>query len=80
MEKYEVFSKVEDRNLTKKRSDVVYKIPFLGCSEVQVGETEQYLEKRISFHRYDLNHLEKESTALAQHKKNTGHDLSYESN
>ena len=44
-----------------------------------MGETEQYLEKRISSHRYDLNHLEKESTALAHHKKNTGHDLDLES-
>ena len=26
-------------------------------------------------HRYDLNHLKKESTALAQHEKNTGHDV-----
>jgi len=58
-----VFSRVKDRIPKEKRSGVVYKIPCLGCSGVYLGETEQHLEKRISLHRYDLNHLEKESTA-----------------
>ena len=40
-----------------------------------MGETEQHLKKRLASHRFDLNHVDKDSTALAAHKKHTGHEI-----
>ena len=64
----QVFSKVKDRTPLQDRSGLVY----LG---VYVGETEQHLKKRIASHRFDLIHVDKDRTALAAHKKHTGHEI-----
>lgn len=73
-----VFSRVKDQTPLMKRSGIVYKIPCLDCSGVYVGETEQYLKRRFDAHKYDLNHIDKDSTALAAHKKSLGHNINLE--
>ena len=61
-----------------KNSGLVYKIPCLDCAGVYVGETMQYLQKRVDAHKYDVRHPEKDSTALAEHSKNLSHRINFD--
>jgi len=78
--KNQIFSKLKDQSPLTNNSGVVYKISCMGCRGVYVGETKQLLKKRIYSHRYDIRHLEKDSTALAKHVKDSNHNVDLDNN
>lgn len=55
------------------RTHIVYKIPCNSCNACYIGQTKQYLEKRLDQHKKSKEN----QTALATHKTNTGHDFNY---
>ena len=61
-------------------SNLIYKIPCLNCDRCYVGQTKQYLKKRIYQHQYDcrpINASKKEITALANHHFNEHHNFDF---
>ena len=76
-----VFAKLKDPVPLSKRTNVIYRIPCRGdgngepCDKSYVGQTKQYLEKRLQNHRRDLR-LGNDSTpktALVDHFHNLNH-------
>lgn len=47
------FSKLKTKTPTNKKSNVVYEIPCKNCNGVYIGQTSQYLEKRMQVYKYD---------------------------
>lgn len=72
-----IFSKAKDLTPLLKNSGVIYSVPCSDCSGIYVGETEQYLSKRLSSHKSDVRH-EKENTALASHAKIQSHSIDFD--
>lgn len=58
----------------EKMSDVVYEIPCKGCPGVYIGQTSQYVHKRLDGHKFNKH----EKTALKQHVKETNHQFDYD--
>ena len=57
-----------------KLSNVVYEIPCKDCADVYIGQTSQYVHKRMDGHRFNKN----EVTALKQHIKEKNHSFDYD--
>lgn len=78
-----VFSKLKDPIPQLKKTNVVYRIPCMGnvefgekCAFSYIGQTKQYLERRIRNHEYDLRKSIDASTpktALMDHYHSAGH-------
>ena len=76
----EVYSKVMDKTPMGQNSELVYKI-MCSCGKSYVGQTRQYLSKRIYQHRYSCNDKfndKEDRTALANHHFLTGHIFDFE--
>lgn len=71
------FSHIKDPVPLGKQSELVYHIPCSECPLSYIGETMQYLSKRLSQHKYDEKKGNDE-TALAKHAKETGHHFDFE--
>lgn len=74
-----LFTPLKDKTPQGKRSSVVYRIQC-ECQKCYIGETMQYLDKRMQQHRYDCRnnrmHIE-DKTALAKHHFQTGHQFKF---
>ena len=79
---HNVFSKLKDKVPLQKKTNTIYMIPCLGsdehgpCDETYVGQTKQYLEKRLQNHRRDLRCVNESTTgrtALVDHFHNLNH-------
>lgn len=78
-----IFTKLKEKTPTNRQTNVIYKIPCLGtgepgsnCKLTYVGQTKQFLEKRIKNHINDikkpyLSHVP--NTAVVQHFHDVGH-------
>ena len=62
-----IFSTLKDKIPLWKNSSLVYRLPCSDYSAVYIGETIRYLKKRLYSHKYNCNHPDKDSTALADH-------------
>lgn len=74
-----VYTKLKDKTEKLKRSCVIYKIPCT-CGLSHVGQTSQYLRKRISQHTADgrpAGYL-KEETTLARHHFDAEHTFKFD--
>lgn len=68
-----VFSKVKDRTPIEERSGLIYKVKLFGG--LRGGDRTTPQKKRLASHRFDLNHTDRDSTAIAAHNKNTNHEV-----
>jgi hypothetical protein len=68
-----LFTPLKDKIEPKKETHTVYKIPCNNCEGVYIGQTKQYLEKRIQAHKY----AKTSTTALNKHTQNTGHSFNF---
>ena len=59
-----------------KKSGVIYSIPGGDCPDAYVGETCQYLDKRLNSHKSDVRH-NKDTTALACHVAELNHKFNF---
>lgn len=74
-----IYSKLKDPVKLRDRSDIIYKIEC-SCGLAYVGQTTQYLKKRIYQHQYSCRdkNKTKDLTALAAHHFETGHQFDFE--
>lgn len=84
---HNVFTKIKEKIPTNKRTDVIYEIPCLGtgepdstCKLSYVGQTKQFLEKRLKNHKNDLKKptISFPKTAVVQHFHDLGHYPDFE--
>lgn len=69
-----LYSKLRSPTEKMKQSNVVYNIPCNDCNVCYVGQTTQYLKKRIEGHKYH----KKEVTALSHHTKEKQHKFNFD--
>ena len=62
----------KDKASDEEKSGVVYRYPCKGCDKVYIGETKRSLGDRIKEHCAKTT---SNQSALAEHSKNTGHEL-----
>lgn len=83
-----IFTKLKDKVPFNRRTDLIYQIPCLGsgepnekCNLTYVGQTKQFLEKRIKNHKYDIRKPYEQlvpKTAVVQHFQDLGHYPDFE--
>lgn len=76
----DIYSRLKDRTPLGQASELVYKIPC-SCGKAYVGQTRQYLSKRLYQHRYSCEEKfrnKEDRTALANHHFLTGHNFDFD--
>lgn len=76
----DVYSRLKDKTSLGQLSDLVYKI-LCSCGKSYVGQTRQYLFKRLYQHRYSCEEKfrsKDDRTALANHHFSTGHNFDFD--
>lgn len=68
------FTRLKSSTPKNNVTHTVYKIPCKDCPAQYVGQSIQYLKKRIEAHKYS----KKASTSLKKHKQDTDHEFDYE--
>ncbi len=58
-------------------SNIIYSVPCGGCDKSYIGQTGQYLKKRLYQHQYDIK-KEIPLCALAQHVHESRHEFNFE--
>ncbi|XP_074112299.1 uncharacterized protein LOC141536002 [Cotesia typhae] len=77
----EVYSKLKAKTVWNQKSELVYSIPC-SCGKAYVGQTKQYLSRRIYQHKYscqDKFRDKEDLTALALHHFQTGQVFNFDS-
>ena len=73
-----LFTKTKDKITKMKNTDLVYEIPCGACSKSYVGETSQFLHKRLDRHKYDVKTRNIGGTGLSQHTIEEGHIFDFD--
>lgn len=73
-----LFNKHKESTSTMNSSSVVYKIPCADCSQVYIGETKQYLHKRLYQHKYDIKKDPSLHTSLTKHRTEHNHNIDFD--
>lgn len=68
------FTPLKNKISTQKTTHTVYEIPCNNCQNIYIGQSQQYLKKRIDSHKYTKN----ASTALSKHSQKTGHKFNFQ--
>lgn len=71
-----VFTKLKDKIPKMRQQNVVYSVPCGACGMEYIGQTSQYLEKRLSQHQSSVR-LNTGGTGLTQHAIERGHQFDY---
>lgn len=74
-----IFTNLKDKTAKEYRSNLIYKIECLNCTGVYIGQTSQWLKKRIQQHKLSIKN-NKETTALSQHAINKQHSFNFNIN
>lgn len=70
--KKSLFSKLKDKTPKLLQSELIYQIPC-QCGFTYTGTTKQLLKDRIYQHKYNINIMNKEHSALCAHAIESGH-------
>lgn len=76
-----IFSTLKDKTPKHTRSNVVYKINCRDCRNVYIGQTKQYIARRLQNHKQDCferHRHKREKTALAKHHFDRDHNFDLE--
>lgn len=73
-----IFSTVKDVEDPLSQSGLVYKICCLDCNAVYLGETKQYLSKRIYQHKHHISKSNTLHSALVQHSVEYQHSFDFD--
>lgn len=73
-----LFTKTKDKISKDKNINVVYEIPCGACEKSYVGETSQFLCKRLSQHKYNVKTKNISGTGLSQHTIEEGHIFDFD--
>lgn len=58
-------------------TNTVYKIDCNNCNSTYIGQSKQYLHKRIYSHKYNTKNLNHNSTALTKHSLENNHSFNF---
>jgi hypothetical protein len=61
------FSSLKDSDERTVQSGVVYQVSCLGCTQIYIGNTIQYLKKRMSYHKSGIANGNPDYSALVRH-------------
>lgn len=74
-----LFSTLKQQDERSKTKDIVYQFDCLECNSIYIGETKQYIKKRISQHKNSCKHtFLGNDSALSLHSKNNNHHFNYD--
>ena len=73
-----LFTKTKDKISKDKSTNVVYEIGCSQCQKSYIGETSQFLQKRIEQHKYTIKSKTVGGTGLAQHTFEIGHIFNFD--
>ncbi|KAJ8680706.1 hypothetical protein QAD02_016493 [Eretmocerus hayati] len=68
----------KDRIDHKEKTHVVYQLNCLECPKSYIGQTKQFLKKRISQHRNNINNRSQQPNVLTLHRLEDGHEFDWE--
>jgi len=70
-----VYSNMKDKIPKEKTKNVIYEVECNDCDKTYIGQTGQYIKKRMQEHSYDCRTTtgNNNKTALAEHAKTHGH-------
>jgi hypothetical protein len=72
------FSSLKDTDVTDVQSGVVYQVPCFGCAQVYIGNTIQYVKKRMGNHRTGITNKNPDYSALVRHSlENPSHVIDF---
>uniref|UniRef100_A0A8D8LXS3 GIY-YIG domain-containing protein n=1 Tax=Cacopsylla melanoneura TaxID=428564 RepID=A0A8D8LXS3_9HEMI len=71
------FSNLKDSDKKDENSGIVYKLDCNDCNSSYIGESGQFLKKRMYQHKYDIKN-EKTSTALSAHAFENNHNFNFD--
>jgi len=72
-----LFSKLKDEDEKMSQSNLVYRIDCLDCNNCYIGETKQYLHKRIYQHEYHVRKKNANHSGLCKHSIEQDHTFSF---
>lgn len=73
-----LYDKQKDKPRLGDKSNVVYSIPCNDCQQVYIGETKQYISRRIYQHKYDINKDADLHTSLTKHRTELNHSIAFD--
>lgn len=73
-----LFSQLKDKDDNNLTSNIVYEVSCTNCSAVYIGETKQYLHKRLYQHSYNIRQGNCLHSALCQHAISQQHVFDFE--
>lgn len=73
-----LFNKHKETTKILDSSNLIYKIPCSDCNKVYIGETKQYLHKRIYQHKYDIKKDPSLYTSLTKHRVESNHNIDFD--
>jgi hypothetical protein len=72
------FSSLKDTDVTDVQSGVVYQVPCLGCAQVYIGNTIQYVKRRMGNHKTGISNKNPDYSALVRHSlENPSHVIDF---
>jgi hypothetical protein len=72
------FSSLKDTDETDVQSGVVYQVSCLGCTQKYIGNTIQYVKKRMSNHKAGISNKNPDYSALVKHSlENPNHVIDF---
>ncbi len=74
----QVLTRVKDKVPMDKQTGIVYSIPCSDCNIQYIGETGRALQTRKQEHKRSVEQQRVEQSALAEHVKQTGHNISWD--
>lgn len=73
-----LFTKTKDPIPKNKNTNVVYEVPCGACNKSYIGETSQFLTKRLEQHKYNVKTKNISGTGLSQHTVEEGHIFDFD--
>lgn len=75
----DLFTKLKTKIPTDYQTHCIYEIPCNNCDGKYIGQTMQYLHKRINQHKNSVKHVTNcNETALSKHAKTEHHNFNFE--
>lgn len=72
-----LFTKLKDKTKKDFLSNVIYEVTCKTCPCKYIGQTKQYISKRLATHKRDCDYF-KDATALSNHTISTGHKFDFD--
>lgn len=73
-----VFSKLKDVIPKELKSGLVYQLNCLDCNETYIGETKQYVTKRIYDHKYHIQIGDSKHSGAVSHATSLNHKIDFD--